>query len=69
MGDIEDYNRQEVKSDGGYISININGDWLNAILVRGWGLLTGAGAYNLNGKWAAKIQDSLEEYIVEKLSK
>lgn len=68
-GDVTEYNRQEVKSNDGYIEININGDWLNAILVRGWGNLTGVGAYNLDGKRAAKIQDTLQEYIVEKLSK
>lgn len=68
-GDIAEYNRQDVRVDGGCIEININGDWLNAILIRGWGLLTGVGAYNLDSKRAAKIQDTLQEYIVEKLSK
>jgi hypothetical protein len=38
------------------------------ILIRGWGNLTGSGAYNLDGEWAGKIQDTLAEYIVEKLN-
>jgi hypothetical protein len=37
------------------------------ILIRGWGNLTGVGSYNLDGEYAAKIQDTLAEYIVEKL--
>jgi hypothetical protein len=68
-GEIVEYNSQEVKIDGGYITININGDWLNLILIRGWGNLTGVGAYNLDGGYAGKIQDTLAEYIVEKFSK
>lgn len=38
------------------------------ITIRGWGNLTGIGSYNLESKYAAKIQDSLIEFIVEKLS-
>lgn len=68
-GEVVEYNRQEIRVEDGYISININGDWLNAILIRGWGNLTGVGAYNLDGKYAARIQDTLAEYIVEKLNK
>ena len=36
-------------------------------MIRGWGNLTGVGAYNLNGDYATKIQDTLAEYIIEKL--
>ena len=39
------------------------------ILIRGWGNLTGAGSYNLDGEYAGKIQDTLAEYIVQKLNK
>jgi hypothetical protein len=64
-GDLEEYNRQEVKMDNGVIFVNDN----PFILIRGWGNLTGVGAYNLDGDYAAKIQDTLAEYITEKLSK
>lgn len=64
-GEIEDYKRQNVTSESGLISI----DEKPFILIRGWGSLTGIGGYNLDGEYAAKIQDTLEEYIVEKLSK
>ena len=39
------------------------------ILIRGWGSLTGTGSYNLDGEYAGKIQDTLAEYIVQKLNK
>lgn len=64
-GDWTNHKRQEVKSDGGMIYIDDN----PFILIRGWGNLTGCGAYNLDGEYAGKIQDTLEEYIIEKLSK
>lgn len=38
------------------------------IMIRGWGNLTGIGGYNIDGEYAAKIQDTLGEYIVEKLN-
>ena len=38
------------------------------IMIRGWGNLTGIGGYNLDGEYAAKIQDTLGEYIIEKLN-
>lgn len=64
-GDLLEYKRQDVKSEGGMIYINDK----PFILIRGWGNLTSVGAYNLNGDHAAKIQDTLEQYIIEKLSK
>ena len=54
----------KTESKGGQIFIN---DQL-AITIRGWGRLTGTGAYNLDGEWAGKIQDSLQKFIVEKLA-
>lgn len=39
------------------------------ILIRGWGYLTGTGGLNLPDIEAAKIQDDLANYIVEKLNK
>ena len=53
----------------GTIYLDKDGELHNFILIRGWGNLTGVGSYNLDGEWAGKIQDSLAEYIVEKLNK
>lgn len=64
-GDLLEYKRQEVEHKDGMIYV----DGIEFILIRGWGNLTGVGAYNLDGEWAGKIQDSLAEYIVEKLGK
>ena len=41
---------------------------VNIILIRGWGNLIGIGGYNLAPEEAANIQDTLGEYIVEKLN-
>lgn len=54
--------------DGGVIYLEKDGGKLPLILIRGWGTLTGSGAYNLNEDYACAIQDSLAEYIVEKLT-
>jgi len=62
--ELLDYKRQDVTNEDGEILI----DNIPFILIRGWGNLTGVGAYNLNGKYAGKIQDSLQEFIIEKLS-
>lgn len=59
------YKKQEVEAKNG--EIFVNGE--HFITIRGWGNLTGVGSYNLDGKYAAKIQDTLEQYIVEKLCK
>ena len=63
-GELLEYKKNKTESKGGQIFIN---DQL-AITIRGWGSLTGVGAYNLDGKFAAKIQDSLANYIVGELS-
>jgi len=63
-GEITEYNRQDVKNDNGEITINGH----PFILIRGWGNLTGSGAYNLKEEYACKIQDTLAEFIVEKLN-
>jgi hypothetical protein len=39
------------------------------ILIRNWGGLTGTGGYNLDAEYACKIQDTLADYIIEKLNK
>ncbi len=63
--EITEYNRQDVTSKDGEIFI----DGKHFITIRGWGNLTGCGAYNLEGDYAGKIQDTLLEYIVDKLKK
>ena len=62
-GDLLEYKRQNVEHKDGMITV----DGIPFILIRGWGNLTGVGAYNLDGEYAGKIQDTLAEYIVEKL--
>ena len=57
------------RNDNGMIQIFYEDIWHDAILIRGWGNLTGVGAYNLDGEYAAKIQDTLADYIVEELNK
>ena len=36
--------------------------------IRGWGMLTGIGGYNLDAETAAKIQDDFTEYCVKMLN-
>lgn len=50
--------------EDGYIVIN----GYKCLLVRGWGMLTGIGAYNLKIDNAAKIQDEFANWCVNKLS-
>lgn len=38
------------------------------LLIRGWGMLTGIGGYNLPAEKAAKIQDEFAEWIVSRLN-
>lgn len=52
----------------GTIYLDVDGELKDFILIRGWGNLTGGGSYNLDGEYAGKIQDTLAEFIVEKLS-
>lgn len=63
-GEVKEYKRQNIAHKNGEISV----DGHPFILVRGWGKMVGIGGYNLDERWAAKIQDSLAEYIVNKLS-
>ena len=56
------FKREEFED--GYIVI----DGYKCLLVRGWGMLTGIGAYNLKIDYAAKIQDEFANWCVNKLS-
>ena len=41
----------------------------SALMIRGWGYLTGVGSLNLSAEEAVNIQDSLAEYIVNQLNR
>lgn len=51
----------EVISGGNELLINDE----SVLVVRGWGMLTGSGGYNLSTDEAIEIQDSLIKYIAE----
>lgn len=44
------------------------GQEIKILRIRGWGMLTGTGGYNLDSDEAAEIQDTFAEYIVDKLN-
>lgn len=46
-------------------TIRLNG--MPFIIIRGWGMLTGVGAYNLPPDKAATIQDQFANYVLDKL--
>lgn len=54
------------RHEGGYILDNLD---QKIILIRGWGNLTGIGGLNLPEEQARNIQDTLAEFIVERLNK
>jgi hypothetical protein len=55
-------------SDLEYRNGNVLVDNRIVLTVRGWGMLTGVGAYNLPSDEAAKIQDDFGQYITNKLN-
>lgn len=61
-------NRNKMRNEDGLIQIFSDNEWHDFILIRGWGNLTGTGGYNLPVEKAVKIQDTLAEYIMEKLA-
>lgn len=67
-GEIEPTKENIVKHKEGIIYVEKEGEDKALIMIRGWGNLTGCGAYNLDGEYAGRIQDTLAEYIVEKLT-
>lgn len=68
-GELEPTKENIVKHREGTIYVEKNGEDKPLIMIRGWGNLTGIGAYNLDGDYAGRIQDTLAEYIVERLNK
>jgi hypothetical protein len=65
---VSDKDNKFIHKDG-MIYLDKDGELKEVILIRGWGNLTGGGSYNLDGEYAGKIQDTLAEYIVQKLNK
>jgi hypothetical protein len=74
-GDVREYFAdtpiliEVAKCESDFRHLEKDGERKEFILIRGWGNLTGTGSYNLDGEYAGKIQDTLAEYIVEKLNK
>ena len=52
-----------------YCRIEDKGQELKLFRIRGWGMLTGVGGYNLPADKAAEIQDAFADYCVKMLNK
>lgn len=52
-----------------YCRIEDKNQELKLFRIRGWGMLTGVGGYNLPADKAAEIQDTFTNYCVEMLNK
>ena len=52
-----------------YCRIEYKDQELKLFRIRGWGMLTGVGGYNLPADKAAEIQDTFTSYCVEMLNK
>lgn len=55
--------------DGKIVAIIKDKSEVGIALIRGWGMLTGVGGYNLPSDKAAEIQDAFADYCVEMLNK
>jgi hypothetical protein len=58
-----------IHKEGRIIAKMDDGSELGIALIRGWGMLTGVGGYNLPADKAAEIQDAFADYCVEMLNK
>ena len=61
------------KNDNGHIVCRIEegknaSNEVKVLLVRGWGMLTGVGGYNLDPSVASQIQDDFTEFILKQLN-
>lgn len=61
------------ENDNGHIVCKIEegenaGNEVKVLLVRGWGMLTGVGGYNLDPSVASQIQDDFTEFILKQLN-
>ena len=52
-----------------YCGIEDKDQEIKLFRIRGWGMLTGVGGYNLPAEKAAEIQDAFANYCVEMLNK
>ena len=70
-GNIEPYKTKKtfyLKDGIVYCRIEDKGQELKLFRIRGWGMLTGIGGYNLSADKAAEIQDAFTNYCVEMLN-
>lgn len=70
--DTEPYKTKKVfyQKDGiVYCRIEDKDQELKLFRIRGWGMLTGIGGYNLPAEKAVEIQDAFADYCVEMLNK
>jgi hypothetical protein len=61
------------ENDNGHIVCRVEegenaGNEIKILLVRGWGMLTGVGGYNLDPSIASQIQDDFTEFILKQLN-
>lgn len=61
------------KSSEGHIVCRVEegknaGNEIRVLLIRGWGMLTGVGGYNLDPSIASQIQDDFTEFILKQLN-
>lgn len=61
------------ENDNGHIVCRVEegentGNEIKVLLVRGWGMLTGVGGYNLDPSIASQIQDDFTEFILKQLN-
>lgn len=56
------------KCNAQYNNCHIVIDGRRCLLVRGWGMLTGRGGYNLDHRKAAAIQDEFANWCVDRLN-
>lgn len=51
------------------ITTELNGKKIDVIQIRGWGYLTGIGGHYLKNREAINVQDTLGQYIVDRLNR
>lgn len=61
------------ENDNGHIVCRVEegentGNEIKILLVRGWGMLTGVGGYNLDPSVASQIQDDFTKFILKQLN-
>ena len=68
-GDIDSNSICQCINEGNIIfKVNLDGNKIPILRVRGWSYLTGIGGLHLSQKEATKIQNEFGDYIVEQLN-